>query len=126
MTRVLLIEDDPDVATLVAVSLESAGIDFISIDDGAAGLDEAVTTRPDLIILDWMLPSLDGLEVCRALRTDDGLVGVPIVMLTAKAMARDVERAVEAGATDYIFKPFSPRELTTRVHALLAKTETAK
>lgn len=119
MHRILLIEDDPDIAALVDVSLEGEDVEFASVADGDAGLRAALEGQPDLIILDWMLPGLSGLEICQAVRSDARFDATPILMLTAKARPADVERARKAGADDYIFKPFSPKELAARVHALL-------
>ncbi|MEW1834677.1 response regulator [Microbacterium sp. NPDC079995] len=119
MRRILLIEDDPDVAALVDVSLEAAGLEFTTVADGDSGLRAALESQPDLIILDWMLPGLSGLDICLAVRSDPRLDATPILMLTAKARPADVERARQAGADDYLFKPFSPKELASRVQALL-------
>lgn len=121
MARILVAEDDPDIAALVAHKLRAAGHEVQSVADGEAGLDAIRSGRPDLVVLDWMMPRLNGIEVCEAVRADDALAGTRILMLTAKAQEADLERAFAAGADDYIPKPFSTRELVVRVQALLAR-----
>ena len=121
MTRVLVVDDDPVIADLVAFRLTRLGLDVSVETDGQAGLAAARALRPDLVVLDWMMPRMNGLEVCQALRsdTDPQLARTPVLLLTAKAQEPDLERGFAAGATDYIVKPFSPRELATRVTAAL-------
>ena len=121
MPHVLVVDDDPVIADLVAFRLGRLGLEVSVESDGEAGLAAARSLRPDLVVLDWMMPRMNGLEVCRALRadTDPALARTPVVLLTAKAQEPDLERGFAAGATDYIVKPFSPRELATRVTAAL-------
>jgi DNA-binding response OmpR family regulator len=121
MTRVLVVDDDPVIADLVAFRLTRLGLDVSVETDGQAGLAAARELRPDLIVLDWMMPRMNGLEMCAALRSDpdEALARTPVLLLTAKAQEPDLERGFAAGATDYIVKPFSPRELATRVTAAL-------
>jgi DNA-binding response OmpR family regulator len=119
MARVLVAEDDVDLNDLVTMKLESAGHDVISVFDGEDALARARSEQPDLIVLDWMLPRRNGLEVCRSVRSDEDLAGTRILMLTARAQEVDVERAFAAGAEEYITKPFSPRELLLRATTLL-------
>ena len=121
MTRVLVVDDDPVIADLVAFRLTRLGLDVSVETDGQAGLAAARELRPDLVVLDWMMPRMNGLEVCAALRSDADptLARTPVLLLTAKAQEPDLERGFAAGATDYIVKPFSPRELATRVTAAL-------
>jgi DNA-binding response OmpR family regulator len=118
--RILLIEDDADISELVQYNLEREGYKVYASGDGELGLDLAGQLKPDLIVLDLMLPGLDGLAVCRKLR--GGPFGdVPIVMLTAKGEESDVVIGLEMGADDYVTKPFSPRELIARIRAVLRR-----
>jgi DNA-binding response OmpR family regulator len=117
-TRVLIIEDDPNVAEVVARYLAREGYQVDVVTDGAVGLRRALSEPPDLVVLDLMLPSLGGLEVCRRLRE---VVPVPVIMLTARGEEADRITGLELGADDYVAKPFSPRELTARVKAVLRR-----
>jgi DNA-binding response OmpR family regulator len=119
--RILLIEDDADISELVQYNLEREGFKVYTSADGEAGFNLARQVRPDLIILDLMLPSLDGLSVCRRLRTDGLTKDTRIVMLTAKGEESDVVVGLEMGADDYVTKPFSPRELVARIRAVLRR-----
>jgi DNA-binding response OmpR family regulator len=121
MTRVLVVDDDPVIADLVSFRLARLGLEVSVETDGQAGLAAARELRPDLVVLDWMMPRMNGLEMCAALRADPDaeLARTPVLLLTAKAQEPDLERGFAAGATDYIVKPFSPRELATRVTAAL-------
>jgi DNA-binding response OmpR family regulator len=123
MSRVLVVEDDKDIAELIAHSLQKAGHTVETAGTGTDGLKRASDTVPDLIVLDLMLPGMDGLLVCQALRADPATALLPIIMLTARA--EEVERiaGLELGADDYITKPFSPRELAARVAALLRRIQ---
>jgi DNA-binding response OmpR family regulator len=116
--RVLIIEDDPNVAEVVARYLEREGYRVQVASDGRVGLDAALAELPDLVILDLMLPSLGGLEICRRLRA---VAPVAVIMLTARGEEADRIAGLELGADDYIAKPFSPRELTARVKAVLRR-----
>lgn len=121
MTRVLVVDDDPDIRELVSFKLRQLEIDVECEGDGEAGLAAAVANPPDLVLLDLMMPKLSGLDVCRSLRANESTARVPIIMLTAKAQEADVERGFALGADDYVVKPFSPRELVSRVQAVLAR-----
>lgn len=121
MTRVLVIDDDPDVLELVAFKLEQDGYDVSIECDGDAGLATIVETLPDIIVLDWMMPGLSGIDLCRRIRDEAGTAGIPVILLTVKAQSDDVLRGFAAGADDYVIKPFSPSELTSRVGAVLAR-----
>jgi DNA-binding response OmpR family regulator len=123
MTRVLVVEDDPDIATLVRLALERAGHAVDVCGTGPEALRLARTQPPDLVVLDWMLPGMDGLLVCQALRQDAVTSRLPIIMLTARGEEVDRVRGLELGADDYIVKPFSPRELAARVSAVLRRVE---
>ena len=115
IARVLVVDDEPDVLDLVTYNLGQAGFKTETAADGAEALRKARATSPDLIILDLMLPELDGLEVCKLLRGDPKTSAIPIIMLTARAGEMDRIIGLELGATDYVSKPFSPRELVLRV-----------
>jgi DNA-binding response OmpR family regulator len=116
--RVLVIEDDPNVAEVVGRYLAREGYTVETDCDGEAGLARALADPPDLVVLDLMLPSLGGLEVCRRLRS---VAPVPVIMLTARGEETDRIAGLELGADDYVSKPFSPRELTARVKAVLRR-----
>ncbi len=116
--RVLIIEDDPNVSEVVARYLAREGYHVETVADGALGLARAIDDPPDLVVLDLMLPSLTGLEVCRRLRA---VAPVPVIMLTALGDEADRIAGLELGADDYVAKPFSPRELTARVKAVLRR-----
>jgi DNA-binding response OmpR family regulator len=122
MASVLVVEDDPTVAEVVTRYLEREGHAARAVGDGQAALDEATTSMPDLVVLDLMLPTIDGLEVCRRLR---GLAPVPIIMLTARGEEDDRVLGLGLGADDYVTKPFSPRELTARVESVLRRSRSS-
>ena len=115
----LLVEDDPTIAEVVTQYLSRSGHDVTHVDDGLLAVAAAAATEPDIIVLDLMLPGIDGLEVCRRVRADRD---VPIVMLTALGEESDRVLGLEVGADDYITKPFSPRELVLRVQSVLRRT----
>ena len=119
--KILVVDDEPDAVELVLFNLKGAGYDVVSAADGAEALKHARTFAPDLILLDVMLPEVDGLEVCKLLRRDPATSGIPIIMLTAKAAEIDRILGLELGADDYVTKPYSPRELVLRVKSLLRR-----
>jgi two-component system, OmpR family, alkaline phosphatase synthesis response regulator PhoP len=119
---VLVIDDEEDLIELVRYNLEMEGFGVLSAVDGESGFSQAVAKKPDVILVDLMLPGVDGLEVCRMLRADSGASGIPIIILTAKASEADRVVGLELGADDYITKPFSPRELIARIKALLRRS----
>ena len=121
MHRILVVEDDRDIGELVCRYLEKAGFTAELVTSGAAGLTSIAASPPDLLVLDLMLPHVDGLEICRAVRANDKTAGVPIIMLTARAEESERIVGLEIGADDYIAKPFSPNELVARVRALLRR-----
>jgi DNA-binding response OmpR family regulator len=123
MSKVLIVEDDRDIAELVAHALNKAGHETELLGSGDEALRRARASRPDLIVLDLMLPGVDGLEVCRALRANADTASIPIIMLTARGEEGDRVTGLELGADDYVTKPFSPRELTARVSALLRRAQ---
>lgn len=122
MGTILIVEDERDIADLVKYHLEKAGLTARSVGNGKQALDLVVRDHPDLIVLDLMLPGLDGLEVCRRLRGSAVTRGIPIIMLTARTEEVDRILGLEMGADDYVPKPFSPRELVARVKAVLRRT----
>ena len=119
--RILVIEDEEDILALVHYNLVKAGYSVDLATSGEEGLKKALNTRPDLIILDLMLPKINGLEVCRRLRSDNSLAEVAIVMMTAKGEDEDIVKGLEYGADDYVPKPFSPHVLTARIKAVLRR-----
>jgi two-component system alkaline phosphatase synthesis response regulator PhoP len=123
-TKVLIVEDEPDMILGLKDNFEFEGYEVITAADGTAGLDRARATKPDLVILDIMLPKLSGLEVCKTLR-GEGYEN-PIIMLTARGQEIDKVVGLELGADDYVTKPFSIRELLARVRAILRRTEGKK
>lgn len=123
MTRILVVEDDRDIAELIAHYIEKAGWQADVAASGSEGLTKARQKHPDCLVLDVMLPGMDGLEVCRALRTDPTTAAIPIIMLTARADETDRIVGLELGADDYLAKPFSPGELVARIRALLRRAQ---
>ena len=123
--KILIIEDEPDVVELVRYNLLEAGYVVEAALTGAEGLRMARTMAPNLILLDLMLPEIDGLQVCKLLRHDSKTSAIPIIMVTAKASEMDRVLGLELGADDYVTKPFSPRELNLRVKKMLERTRFA-
>lgn len=119
---ILVIDDEKDLIELVRYNLEKEGFLVKGAQDGEQGLAAARQERPDAIIIDYMLPGIDGLEVCRSLRSDSRTASIPLIMLTAKSAESDRILGLELGADDYVTKPFSPRELAARIKALLRRT----
>lgn len=119
--KILVIEDDEDIQELVRYNLSREGYDVHCAGSGEEGLREAIETTPDLVVLDLMLPGMSGMEVCRRLKSDAGTRHLPVMMLTAKDGESDVVTGLEAGADDYMTKPFSTRILVARVRAVLRK-----
>ncbi|MFD4373378.1 response regulator transcription factor [Streptomyces sp. NPDC058486] len=119
--RILVAEDDEKQSRLIRIYLEREGNVVQVVADGRAALEKARSIRPDLIVLDVMLPYVDGLDVCRILRTEPGTEDVPILLLTARTTEEDMLLGLDLGADDYLTKPYSPRELTARVRALLRR-----
>src|SRR5512139_4115517 len=122
MARVLVVDDDADILALVSYKLSRSGFEVDSARDGQKAIERLTANPPDLVLLDIMMPGLSGLEVLDRLRSSATTARLPVIMLTAKAQEGDVERGFERGADDYIIKPFSPRELVSRVQAVLARS----
>jgi len=121
-TRILTVEDDERIRTAVRLALEDEGWQVVEADDGEQALETFVASPTDVVLIDIMLPGIDGFEVCRSIRrTSD----VPIVMVTARADTHDVVAGLEAGADDYLTKPFAPKELSARIRALLRRARSA-
>ena len=118
---VLVVDDEPDILDLVRFRLEHDGYRVLTASDGQTGLTLAQQERPDLCILDVMMPKLSGLEVLARLRADPATAATRVILLTARGQDADVDRGFELGAQDYVTKPFSPKELRRRVHAQLSR-----
>lgn len=120
--KILIVDDEKDIVKMLDYNLKKEGFRTVSCYDGEEALNLAAKEHPDLIILDLMLPEVDGLEVCKTLKKDSSTSAIPIIMLTAKTQEADKILGLELGADDYITKPFSPRELVARVKAVLRRT----
>jgi two-component system alkaline phosphatase synthesis response regulator PhoP len=123
MTKVLVIDDEAPIRLLCRVNLEAEGMNVIEAADGPSGLDKARDERPDVILLDVMMPGLDGWRVAEQLLEDERTVGIPIIFLTARAEFRDRARGLDIGGIDYVTKPFNPLELAPLVEGLLDRIE---
>jgi DNA-binding response OmpR family regulator len=123
--KILVVDDEPEAVELVEFNLKQAGFGVLTAADGAEALIKARAAPPDLVVLDVMLPEINGLEICKLLRRDSALARVPIIMLTAKAAEIDRVLGLELGADDYLTKPFSPRELVLRIKKLLQRKNPA-
>ena len=120
-SKILIVEDEPDIVELLVYNLDQAGFKTDAVFNGADALDRVKVQAPDLVLLDLLLPEVDGLEVCRTLKRDPETASIPIIMLTAKGEAIDRIVGLELGADDYITKPFSPREVMLRIRAVLRR-----
>ncbi len=118
--RVLVVDDDPALAEMLTIVLRGEGFDTAVVSDGSRALPALREMKPDLVLLDLMLPGMNGIDVCKAIRAESG---VPIVMLTAKSDTVDIVLGLESGADDYVVKPFKPKELVARVRARMRRTE---
>lgn len=119
--KILVVEDNRDTRELLEYNLAAAGFDVSSAEEGREALDMVRSVRPDLVLLDLMLPGMDGLETCKRLKSDERSHGIPVIMLTAKGEEVDRIVGLELGADDYVVKPFSPRELILRIKAVLRR-----
>ena len=119
---VLIVDDDPVVRRMLQLSFESEGFDVLTAGDGFEGLEAMRSGKPNVVVLDIMMPKLDGMKVMRELQSDDNLRGTPVILLSAKATSLDIELGLKAGAADYVTKPCDPIDLVDRVRSLLAKT----
>ncbi|MDD5438716.1 MAG: response regulator [Candidatus Omnitrophica bacterium] len=118
---ILIVEDEKDIVKMLEYNLKKEGFKTLSVRDGEGALDSVKNKHPDLILLDLMLPGIDGLEVCKILKGDAGTASIPIIMLTAKSQEADKVVGLELGADDYVAKPFSLRELAARIKAVLRR-----
>lgn len=125
MQTILIVEDERDIADLVGFNLERAGYKVLKAHDGISGAAMAIHERPDLVVLDLMLPEKDGFGVFKEIRRDPRSRSIPVIMLTARAQTEDRIQGLEAGVDDYLTKPFSPKELTLRVQAVLKRADHA-
>ena len=123
--KILVVDDEPDALEVLGFKLREAGFTPLFATDGLKALAAVRAERPDLVVLDLMLPELDGLEVCELMRRDPATAGIPVLMLTAKAAEMDRVVGLELGADDYVTKPYSPRELVLRIRKLLKRTKAA-
>lgn len=123
MTQIVIIDDEQDILDLLSYNLKKEGFSILAAKDGISGKEAVRNSNPDLIILDLMLPGIDGLELCRMLKKDPKSAMIPIIMLTAKGQETDKVIGLETGADDYVTKPFSVKEITARVKALLRRTK---
>ena len=123
MSKVLIVEDEANIRQLVKYNLEKESFQVLEAEDGLLGLRLAKAEKPDLVLLDLMLPQMDGLEVCRSLKGNPATAALPIIMLTAKSEEIDKVIGLELGADDYMTKPFSPRELVALVKAVLRRSQ---
>ena len=119
---VLIVDDDPVVRRMLQLSFESEGFAVLTAGDGIEGLEAMRSGKPDVVILDIMMPKLDGMKVMNEVNDDDNLRGTPVILLSAKATSLDIELGLKAGAADYVTKPCDPIDLVDRVRSLLAKT----
>jgi two-component system phosphate regulon response regulator PhoB len=124
-THILIVEDEAPLVELLRYNLERAGYRVSAAGDGEAAMRAIDEDRPDLVLLDWMLPLMSGIEVCRQLRRAPGTANIPIIVLTARGEEHDRVRGLDAGADDYVSKPFSPAELIARVRAVLRRIRPA-
>ena len=123
--KILVVDDEPDALEVLGFKLREAGCTPVFATDGVKAIAAGRAERPDLIVLDLMLPEIDGMEVCKILRRDPATVAIPIIMLTAKAAEMDRVLGLELGADDYVTKPYSPRELVLRIRKLLKRAQAA-
>jgi DNA-binding response OmpR family regulator len=119
---VLVVDDDPVILKLLEVNFEMEGFTVVRASDGVEGLERAREVRPDVVVLDVMMPRMTGHEVATALRSDPTTASIPIIFVTARAQSGDVERGMELGVDDYVTKPFDPLDLIARVNAVLARS----
>jgi DNA-binding response OmpR family regulator len=118
---VLIVEDDPVILRLLEVNFELEGLEVLMAEDGAAGLELAKERRPDLVVTDIMMPKLSGIELVESLKSDPMTAAIPIILLSAKAQTADLKAGMDAGADDYVTKPFEPLDLLDRANSLLSR-----
>jgi two-component system, OmpR family, alkaline phosphatase synthesis response regulator PhoP len=121
--KIVVIEDEADILEVIAYNLKREGYDVVTSTSGEDGLEKIERTKPNLVVLDLMLPEIDGIELCRKLKSDPVTQAIPVIMVTAKGEESDVVLGLGVGADDYVTKPFSPRELTARVKSVLRRSK---
>ena len=121
MKRILAVDDEPHILKLVSFSLKSGGYQVLEAADGLSAIEVARAEKPDLVLMDVMMPALDGFEACRRLKADPETAAIPVIMLTAKTQVAEQKAGREAGAEDYIKKPFAPKELVAQVREFLGE-----
>ncbi len=119
--KILIVEDDENIRELISFNLQTTNYSVIETETGEAGIQKAIKSSPDLILLDLMLPEMDGLDVCRQLKSDAATKNIPIIMVTAKGEESDIVTGLELGADDYLTKPFRPKELIARIRNILRR-----
>ncbi|NNL94281.1 MAG: response regulator, partial [Xanthomonadales bacterium] len=124
-TSVLIVDDESAIREMVRFSLQNAGMVVTGVDNARNALDAISENRPDIILMDWMMPGISGLELTRRLRREPATAEIPVIMLTAKITEDDKVLGLESGCDDYVLKPFSPRELIARIKAVLRRTSAA-
>ena len=120
MKRILAVDDEPHILKLIVFSLKAHGFEMLEASDGLAAVEVATAEHPDLVLLDVMMPVIDGYEACRRIRSNPETADIPVFMLTAKAQAAEQQIGLDAGAVDYICKPFTPKDLVARVEEFFA------
>lgn len=121
MSKVIVVDDEPFILMMIEDKLRKAGIDVITVRESRTAVDTIRRERPDLVILDWMMPEVSGIEICNAIKTDAELSSIPIFMLTAKGQDADEQQGLRCGVTRYITKPFSPRSLLEMVQETVGR-----
>jgi len=121
--KILAVDDEKHIVRLIQVNLERAGYEVVTANDGAQALEMVAADRPDLIVLDWMMPQLNGMETLKRLKANDTTADIPVIMLTAKSQDQDVFKGWQSGVDSYLTKPFNPMELLTFVKRIFASLE---
>ena len=121
MAKILIAEDERDIRDLVAFTLRFAGYEVVAVENGAEAVDAALVEMPDLILMDVRMPRMTGYEACRQIKADERVRHIPVVFLSAKGQDSEIQTGIEAGASEYLLKPFAPMELTEKVREMLEK-----
>jgi len=121
MTKILIAEDERDIRELITYTLQFAGYEVVSAGDGEEAVQLTLQEKPDLVLLDVRMPRMNGYEACKAIKADEKTKGIPVVFLSAKGQDAEIQAGMQAGAVEYMVKPFSPDQLTARVKVVLAK-----
>ena len=121
MAKILIAEDERDIRDLVAFTLRFAGFEVVAVENGAEAVDAAAVEMPDLILMDVRMPKMTGYEACQKIKSDNRVNHIPVVFLSAKGQDSEIQAGIDAGASDYLLKPFAPMELTEKIKELLAR-----